>query len=291
MIEPGVAPESTKYLLIPSALARRVFFYITRCGHYFCNNLYQFNCESEEGRVSSRKTFLLFYIRSGKMSLVFDGHQYKASSGQVVLMDCRYQQQYHALGDLEFIWLHFDGANARAFYDEITRIHGTVFRVNDENTIYQAAYDLVKSCAAPNSQSPYPEMQRSFKLLQFLSNLLLPRPVLKSPQNTLIESAQAFIQVHLADHLRVSDLAQEFGLSTSHFSRLFHEVVGMPPYEYIQNMRLSHAKELLMTTTLSIREIAFWVGYTNETAFTSIFTEKIGISPRNYRKLDKYLDL
>lgn len=291
MIEAGVFPESTKCLLIPSALARRVFFYITRCGHYFCNELYQFNCESEEGRVSSRKTFLLFFIRKGKMALVFDGHHYTASSGQVVLMDCRLQQQYHSLGELEFIWLHFDGANARSFYDEITRIHGTVFHVNDENTVYQAACNLVQSCVAPNSQSPYPEMQRSMKLMQFLGNLLLPRPVLKSPQNTLVESAQTYIQIHLSDQLRVSDLAREFGLSTSHFSRLFRETVGMPPYEYVQTMRLGRAKELLMTTTLAIREIAFLVRYTNETAFTSAFTEKIGVSPRYYRKLDNYLDL
>ena len=80
MTEKGVSDKSTKYFLTPSSLAKSLFFYITRCGHYYCSDQYAFDGASEVGQVSSRRNFLLFYIRSGDMSLRLDRHDYTASS-------------------------------------------------------------------------------------------------------------------------------------------------------------------------------------------------------------------
>lgn len=289
--EPGVSPQSLKCFLLPSTLARQLFFYITRCGHYFCDSRYHFSGESEEGRVPSRKTFLLFYIVSGRMQINYNGRNYTALGGQAVLMDCRQKQEYYAEGDLEFLWLHFDGANAAAYVDQIIKLYGMVFTVPDRAALSRKLSVLVKSCNSPLGHSPYAEMQRSQKLIAVLDGLLLPRPVSETPQPAAIDAAIHYIHFNLTGPLPLREIAQHAGLSVSHFSRLFRQATGMPPHEYIQSQRLRYAKELLMTTTSSIKEIAYAVGYSSETSFTTTFTDKVGVSPRLYRKLDSYLDL
>ena len=58
----------------------------------------------------------------------------------------------------------------------------------------------------------------------------------------------------------------------------------MAPYEYLLSLRFNLAKHLLKTTDYTIRQVAFAVGYQSEAGFANHFTEKMGLSPGQYRK-------
>ena len=72
-------------------------------------------------------------------------------------------------------------------------------------------------------------------------------------------------------------------MSKFHFIRVFEKIVGESPIEYRNNIRIEHAKELLLDTAHSVSEIGESVGYTSSVYFCDAFKKKVGISPLKYR--------
>lgn len=99
-----------------------------------------------------------------------------------------------------------------------------------------------------------------------------------------IENAIRVMHSHLHERLTLADLASAAYLSPYHFNRVFHQVVGVPPGEYLSGLRLQMARRLLLTTSLSVTDICFEVGYTSPGSFTTRFTQLVGVPPRLLRR-------
>src|SRR2546425_3733140 len=101
------------------------------------------------------------------------------------------------------------------------------------------------------------------------------------------QAARCAIQAmhtHLHELLTLEDLASVACLSPSHFHRVFRRLIGIPPGEFLTALRFQMARRLLVTTSLSVTEICFEVGYTSTGSFTSRFTHLVGLSPRLLRQ-------
>jgi AraC-like DNA-binding protein len=83
----------------------------------------------------------------------------------------------------------------------------------------------------------------------------------------------------------VDDLAKAIGLSGSRLRFLFKEAAGIPLGSYIQNYRINRAMNMLQTTSLSISDISEDAGFGSPQAFSRIFKNKVGQTPRSYRVL------
>lgn len=81
----------------------------------------------------------------------------------------------------------------------------------------------------------------------------------------------------------VSDLADISGLSERYFAKLFRDFTGMAVSHYIKTKQLTKAKALLLETDLPLKEIAYRLGYSTSTNFTSSFRTATGITPRQFR--------
>ena len=129
------------------------------------------------------------------------------------------------------------------------------------------------------------EVDCSQRIYRILCSLLFPNPQHgRMPENDAIAKAMQFIGVHLFEQLSVRRVAEAVNLSPSHFCRLFRSTTGFSPHEYIMLHRIDEAKALLQSTSLSVKEIAFRVGYRSEVNFITAFTEKTGNSPTQFRK-------
>ena len=73
-------------------------------------------------------------------------------------------------------------------------------------------------------------------------------------------------------------------MTTCWFIKKFKEVTGVTPIQYLLNIRLTTAKELLKSKKYNVSEVATAVGYENILYFSRIFTKHIGISPSKYKK-------
>ncbi|MFR0942459.1 MAG: hypothetical protein ACLSF2_08975 [Butyricicoccus sp.] len=118
--EPGVLSRSERFFSTPSATARRLFYYVTRVGHYYYDARYNFLDSCDIAHLESHKNLFLTYVRSGTMYFETD-QLYCAERGQIGLVDCRRPHHFYTKGDAEALWIHFDGANAAAFFEQIPR--------------------------------------------------------------------------------------------------------------------------------------------------------------------------
>ena len=103
-------------------------------------------------------------------------------------------------------------------------------------------------------------------------------------QTQAIERAIQAMHTHLHEQLTLEELASVACLSPSHFHRVFCRLIGIPPGEFLSALRFQTARRLLVTTSLSVTEICFEVGYTSIGSFTSRFTHLVGLSPRLLRQ-------
>lgn len=109
-------------------------------------------------------------------------------------------------------------------------------------------------------------------------------PMLENGTGTntrVIYSVLHYIAEHYTQELRLTELAQSVYLSTHYLCRLFKQVIGTSPMEYVANLRMTKAKELLIQGC-SVEETCERVGYGNLSHFSRQFKQKIGISPRQY---------
>jgi AraC family transcriptional regulator len=93
-----------------------------------------------------------------------------------------------------------------------------------------------------------------------------------------------YIQVHLAEKRLHQQLAALICVSEGHFDKLFSTTFHMPTYRYIMKTRIDRAKHLLLTTELSLTDIAFECGFASQAHMTRCFTKAVGVSPGQFRR-------
>lgn len=130
------------------------------------------------------------------------------------------------------------------------------------------------------------EIESNGILLQLFSRFLGNTQLLESKSRNQYERLTdifSYIDNHLYQNIHVSDLAEQMCLSSDHFTRIFKQISGMSPIQYIQAKRIERAQTLLLASRLSIKEIAETVGIPNLSQFSKLFTKETGHSPREYR--------
>src|SRR5260221_912923 len=91
--------------------------------------------------------------------------------------------------------------------------------------------------------------------------------------------ALELLNENLAGRIRLSDLAHECGLSTSHFARSFKAAFGIPAHRWLVHRRVERSKELMTQTAESLADIAADVGFAEQATFTRAFRRIVGVSP------------
>jgi AraC-like DNA-binding protein len=102
--------------------------------------------------------------------------------------------------------------------------------------------------------------------------------------NSLIENAKKYIQMNYPREISAEDAADSVGLSRSYFLRLFKDNTGITFVDYLTNVRILKAKELLLKTDSSITDIAYETGFNDSNYFSRVFSSATAMSPRQFRK-------
>lgn len=273
----GACAGSDTHFYTPSERARRVLFYLESCGHYYTDHNYHIRRE-DIGNC------LLFYICSGQLSIRSQDATMIAKAGQVAFLNCHLPHEYYTLGGAEFIWLHLDGGNIQQIWEDVCREHGGfVFDTPCADEIKKRIFEII--CACRNEQLPH-EVRLSEKLYALLIACLVGHAdfVAALTEDNPIHTAIQFIRKNYQAHLTLEDISQRANMSKYHFARLFKETCGYSPHEFVIQTRLNRAKYLLTTTSLPINRIAEEVGYQNATTFSSVFANRVGVSPSRFRQ-------
>jgi hypothetical protein len=99
-----------------------------------------------------------------------------------------------------------------------------------------------------------------------------------------IRQCADYMQQNLASPICLDDLAKQFNISKYHMAKQFKRYIGTPPHEYLINLRITKAKELLKCTNQSVADIAELVGVHHVNHFINLFQNREKMTPLAYRK-------
>lgn len=211
------------------------------------------------------------YIKPGDMFLLFPGewHSYhpKAHTGW------------------NSFWIGFKGKNmddrvkAGFLMPEKPIYHvGYSFVIE---SLYKRAYEIAMEEAAYSQQTLAGIVNYLIGTMYSLErNIELGK---NQMQVDMINRARLRIRESLETDVTIQQIADEQGVSYSNFRKLFKEYTGLSPATYQQELRLLRAKELLTTTELSIKEIAYRLNFESPDYFSAKFKAKIGLKPSDIR--------
>ena len=285
--EPGVLPSSERFFGTPSETARRNFFYITRAGHYYYDQRYDFRYTSETARQKSHQNYFLNYVRKGAVYLQTENTVFRVRQGQIGLVNCRRPHRFYTKGNAESLWIHFDGTDADRMVRRILAESGGQQSFSPENPL--TAEKLMTSLISGMQEELISEAEQSVSVYSLLCTLVPgTRKEAGYLRNGVFLQAREYILAHLSESVTVKSMADAANLSESQFSRIFRSKVGFAPHEYVMILRLNKAKELLTSTDLSLRDIAERVGYSSDITFITAFRGKTGMSPTEFRNSRNY---
>lgn len=134
--------------------------------------------------------------------------------------------------------------------------------------------------------SPMEQFAATMKML----SLLLAQPEFKQANTnispTLEKTAELlnYLETHYTSDITLTALSERFFISEFYLCRLFKEYTGRTILGFVTELRIQHARKLLLDTSMQIQTIAMESGFGSVSAFTSAFRRKLGCSPRDYRK-------
>jgi transcriptional regulator GlxA family with amidase domain len=99
-----------------------------------------------------------------------------------------------------------------------------------------------------------------------------------------ILTLQDWLESHYSQPISINDMAESINMSSRSLIRRFKRATHQTPQQYLQTLRIDHAKRLLISSDLSIIEVVQNVGYEDISSFTRLFKRITGFSPGHYRK-------
>ena len=243
---------------------------------------YLFNAQT--GRALDE--YQLLYITSGKgMFYSESGGRHQIREGDMFLL---FPGEWHTYrpeqttGWNEY-WIGFNGRIMEDWVKEgFFSKESPVFNVglNEELiSLYKRAIMIADAQEANYQQALSGIVCNLVSMALYLSR---NRDFNSSDISAQINSAKIAVHENVST-ITPEELARLVCMSYSKFRKIFKEYTGFAPAQYIQEVRINMAKEMLTNTSRSIKEIAFDLGYENKDYFFTVFKKVVGTTPANYR--------
>lgn len=99
-----------------------------------------------------------------------------------------------------------------------------------------------------------------------------------------VEKAISYIRLNYQSDITISDVASQTGVGERYLRKLFSQYLNLSPLDYLNQIRINKAIELLRNTEMSVKEVCFACGFQSPQYFSRIFKQQMGISPREVTK-------
>lgn len=261
--------------------------------------IYKVKRDGSQGRQSAHMHpfYEIFYLINGDCTFFINHNVYKLNKGDLVIIprDDIHRSTYPEMGSSERFVLSFKENNL-AWIDELigsetvreSLVQG-VISIPDKRRDYVEG--LFNKMLFENSGQDM--LSPAFIKVTFLEFLLFiircqrfEQNVIKEidVDNMLIQEIATYIYDNYDKKISLDDISNKFHISRSYLSKKFKAVTGFGFKEYLINIRIKKACDLLLETNKSITDIAFECGFNDSNYFGDAFRNVKGVSPHKYRK-------
>ena len=277
-------PQSVWYTVSATPLAKASVLYAQEVGNFFAGAKYN----------TSRDAFSSYLLKlsmNGCGVLEYEGQRYRVPAGSFFWIDCNKPQSYYTDDQEEgwhVVWLHFNGVNAKNYYDAFMSINGgsPVSSLPLNSNAYTLFQELLAVMASDEEQ-----LRKDFETAGLITGLLTEcmkatmsaKDSLSVPQ--IIHATMLYLQENYTQRHTLESLGAKFNINPFYLQKQFKKYLGLSPTEYCIYLRINRAKVLMRSTYATIGEIAREVGIENLGYFTRLFKQHEGMTPQAYREL------
>ncbi|MEO6961287.1 MAG: AraC family transcriptional regulator [Puia sp.] len=151
---------------------------------------------------------------------------------------------------------------------------------------YETGYNKLRFEEQMTSLLSY-HLQQHHRITETVNNLPSVRKATRVELYKRLSRAMDVLHSGFCEEISLDQLAAEASLSKYHFLRLFRRAYGLPPYQYIQHLRIEKAKVLLADSVIPISDLAGQLGFDNSQSFSRLFYQRMGLYPTQYRLKSK----
>lgn len=271
-----VEPRSTWLISTPSDLERAQAFYCSEVGAFYARD--HFATER-----SSKDSYILFYTLGGEGLVEQDDQSVYLGRGSALLLDCRRPQRYRTSPRRHHwyhLWAHVDGSGIRAM-EGLLGLPGLSPVCIDLPEV-RPQFDVLLEGLADEGGSK--TIAVGLAVHELLSSFAIAHDHQMPRQGSnVVAAACSYMEAHFAEPLSLATIADEVSLSQSQLIRLFKARLGTTPHSFLLRYRITRAKELLGSTSLSVGEVSRRCGFSSESGFSYRFGKVVGQSPSAYR--------
>lgn len=223
--------------------------------------------------------FELEFIVDGKGSYEIDGREYKIQKNSVFLMN---PSNVHRINDADAMLINV--MFAHEYKDSTLDIYNLLkqspaFSFDDDVSGF--IYELLSELVTVNDDDP----DYAMLLLQCVLHKLGKQfPDKKEGNRSYVRQAVLFLQENFYKGVTLEDTSKHLRISPAYLSDLFHRQMGVTFKSYLDEIKFSYSKKLLMYTSLSVKEVCFRSGFSDYANFTRRFKKRYGITPAGCRK-------
>lgn len=271
---------SNRVLYTPSVFAKQNLLHIQEIG----------SLKAQRPHKSSRSdlhSYLFFMVLSGSGYLTYHSQRHALHKGDIVFLDCSEPYTHETTDDLwQLEWIHFSGPTAGGIYQKYLERGGLPFFTSENLPLYLDTWESLYQIASSE------DFVRDMKINQGLSALLTllmedswhPEGVHSSIRRDQLQALKQYLDEHYAEKITLDELSEKLYVNKFYLSRIFKEHMGVPISSYLQQLRITKAKQLLRFTTKSIEEIGYETGIGPLHYFSRVFKNVEGLSPSAFRK-------
>lgn len=273
--------SSNRILYTPSTFAKTSLLHLQEIGEL----------EAKRSHTSSRSnlaSYLFFSVVSGSGSLSYQGKDFLLSVGDMVFIDCH--NPYSHTTDPDNLWtlrwVHFYGPTMGSVYNKYCERGGRpVFTPEDSAPFFSVWKNLFSTAGSA-------DYMRDMKINASLSELLVlimaeswhPEDATTAKKKASVADVKEFLDAHYAEKIMLDGLATHFFINKYYLTKVFKEQYGQSITNYLLNIRITKAKQLLRFSEKSVEEIGMEVGLGAPHYFSQTFKSVEGVPPSVYRK-------
>lgn len=238
-----------------------------------------------------RNNYVLHFITNGKGKIIINGETTELAAGDIFILPKNQSIFYQAdgLDPWTYTWVVFSGSRAETILSQTRLLENYYLHSHLESDILKKMIDINQT--EVQSLPMITELILIGHLNQLLAALVqeFPNESLKESSTlakNYVHHAIKIIHSQYNSPIKVSEIAHQLALSRSYLYKIFKQETGYSIKDYIVQVKMNHACQLLANPELSITEIANSVGYFDPLAFSNAFKNQYHMSPSDYRKFN-----